>query len=192
MGLLYIFPNSDEASEIDNDRVLKTADSITLKSYGLPMIFWVYLAAIYVVVFTMWLTIKSALDKMLTYDDASMIFLYWLVKGTLLGAPLVLLAFFFYEKFITKNKTNLTITHRIFFIPVWHKKIILDSTDALTVDHFLDSPNIAKMNSQTETKGFENKGYFELHAKSNGKAILIDRHSQKRDLIKMQELLNKY
>lgn len=190
MGLLYIFPNTED--ENDNDRIIKSNDSITLKTYGLPMIFWVYLAAIYVVVFTMWLTIKSALDKLLTYDDASMIFLYWLVKLTLLGSPLILLAFFFYEKFITKNKNLITITHRIFFIPVWSKKIILDANDALSVDHFLDSPNIAKINSNMETKGFENKGYFELHAKSQGKAIFIDRHSQKRDLLKMQELLSKY
>jgi len=190
MGLLYIFPNSEDES--DNDRVVKTLDSITLKTYGLPMVFWVYLAAIYVVVFTMWLTIKSALDKMLTYDDVTMIFLYWLVKGTLILAPIILLAFFFFEKFIIKSKTSLTLVYRIFFIPVWRKKIKLDASNALSVDHFMDSPNIAKMKSSPETRGFENKGYFELHAMSKGKAIFIDRHSRKSDLVKMQELLSKY
>lgn len=190
MGLLYIFPNSDE--ETDNDRVIKTSDSITLKTYGLPMIFWAYLAAIYIVVFTMWLSIKSALDKLLTYDDVSMIFLYWLVKGTLIAGPLILLAFFFYEKFITKSKKLLIITHRLFFIPVWTKKIMLDSSDAFSVDHFLDSPNVAKINPQAETRGFENKGHFELHARSKGKVIFVDRCSQKSDLVKMQELLGKH
>lgn len=190
MGLLYIFPNSED--ENDNDRVSKTANSIILKTYGLPMVFWVYLAAIYIVVFTMWLTIKSALDKLLTYDDTSMIILYWLVQGILILGPLVLLAFFFYEKFIIKSKKKLTIIHRIFFIPIWKKKIILDAVDALSVDHFLDSPNMAKINSTPETRGFENKGYFELHALSNGKAIFIDRHSRKSDLIKMKDLLAKY
>lgn len=191
MGLLYIFPNTENEA-INDDRISKTADSITLKTYGLPAIFWVYLAAIYIVVFTMWLTIKSALDKMLTYDDAVMIFLYWLVKGTLILGPLVLLAFFFYEKFITKSKQSLTMTYRIFFIPIWKKKLTLDASDAFSVDHFLDSPNIAKMNPQAETRGFENKGYFELHARSKGKAIFVDRHSRKSDLVKMQELLSRY
>jgi hypothetical protein len=191
MGLLYLFPN-DDTDTIENDRIIKTADSITLKTYGLPMVFWVYLAAIYIVVFTMWLTIRSSLDKLLTYDDSTMIFLYWLVKGTLTLGPLILLGFFFYEKFLTKSKNSLTITHRIFFIPIFSKKIILDTNESLTVDHFMDSPNIAKMNSHPDTRGFENKGYFELHAISNGRAIFIDRHSRKSDLLKMKEILGKY
>jgi hypothetical protein len=188
MGLLYIFP----IDEHETDRVQKTADSITLKSYGLPMIFWVYLAAIYTVVFTMWLTIKSALDKMLTYDDRLMIFLYWLVKGTLILGPIILLGFFFFEKFITKSKLSITITHRLFFIPFYSRKITIDTSDALTVDHFMDSPNIAKMKSDPSSRGFENKGYFELHALVKGKAIFLDRHSRKNDLVKMMALLSKY
>ena len=188
MGLLYIFPTNEN----ETDRVIKSADSITLKTYGLPMIFWGYLAAIYIVIFTMWLVSKSAMDKILTYDDSVMVFIYWMVKLTLTVGPVILLAFFFYEKFLTKSKNKLIITHRLFFIPVYTKKIILDSTDALTVDHFLDSPNIAKMHSKAETRGFDNRGYFELHALAQGKAITIDRHSRKSDLEKIQHLLYKY
>lgn len=188
MGLLYIFP----IDENETERVMKTDNTITLKTYGLPMIFWAYLATIYIVVFTMWLVSSSAMDKLLTYDDSIMIFLYWLVKGTLFIGPLVLLGFFFYEKFLIKSHNSLTIIHRIFFIPIIKKNITLDSPTAFSVDHFLDSPNVAKMRSQEHLRGFENRGYFELHAKSNGKSIAIDRHSRKSDLVKMQELLSKY
>ncbi len=190
MGLIYIFP----VDENETDRVSKSInlDSITLKTYGLPMVFWVYLAAIYIVVFTMWLTIHSALDKLLSYDDTSMVLLYWLVQGTLLLGPVILLGFFFFEKFITKSKNKLTLTYRLFFIPIFRKSITLDSFDSLTVDHFMDSPNIAKMKSDPTTKGFENKGHFELHAISNGKSIFVDRHSRKSDLTKLKDLLLKF
>jgi hypothetical protein len=140
----------------------------------------------------MWLTIKSTLDKLLTYDDSTMIFLYWLVKGTLLLGPIILLGFFFYEKFITKSKNTLTITHRVFFLPLYKRTIILDNSDSLSVDHFLDSPNIAKMKSDPASRGFENKGYFELNALSKGKAYIIDRHSRKSDLVRMKDLLIRY
>ena len=188
MGLLYIFPTD----ETELERVTITPDSITLKTYGLPMIFWGYLAAIFTVIFSMWLVTNSILPKMLTYDDFIMHLLYWLVNGTLILGPIILLGFFFYEKFLIKNKTNLTIVHRIFFIPVYFKKIELESVDAFSVNHFMDSPNIAKMNPKDETRGFENKGYFELHAKSKNKAFVIDRHSRKIDLTKMKEILSKY
>ena len=45
--------------------------------------------------------------------------------------------------------------------------------------------------SRERLKGFENKGYFELHALVNGKTVLIDRHSRKADLVKIKELLSR-
>jgi hypothetical protein len=68
----------------------------------------------------------------------------------------------------------------------------LDSNDAFSVDHFMDSPNMAKIYNKTELKQFENRGYFELHAKSNGKNLLIDRHSRKADLVKIKDLLGRF
>ena len=51
---------------------------------------------------------------------------------------------------------------------------------------------MAKIYNKEELKGFENKGYFELHAISGDKIFLIDRHGRKADLIKIKELLSNY
>jgi hypothetical protein len=186
MGLIYIFPA--EESEIDRITIHPN-QSITLKTYGLPMIFWGYLGAILVVIGAMWIGIRGVIQKMLTYEDPTLIFLALLVKWTLLLSPLILLAFYFYEKNITKKENELIITHKLFFMPIFRKKIKISS---FLVEHYLDSPNLAKLRSNDESRGFENKGYFQLLALSNDKKIFIDRHSRKIDLIKMSELLSKY
>lgn len=194
MGLMYIFPVDLD----DQDRTELLSDSSTgkealiLKTYGLPMIFWGYLAAALIVVAMMWLASRAVIAKLLSYEDPSLIALGYLVQWTLILIPIVLLGFFFYEKHIKKSGNALTLIYKIFFIPVWSKKITLDDSAALHVDHFMDSPNIAKIHNKAELRGFENKGYFELHAKSSGRSILIDRHTRKADLLKMKELLSKY
>jgi hypothetical protein len=185
---MYIFP----IDEKETDFVDVKADSVTLKTYGLPVIFWVYLAGILIVLFSMWLSTKNVLGKLLTFDDLLLVTMYWMTKIILLVVPVVLIGFFFYEKQIKKSKDQLTITHKLFFIPFYKKTLTLDSSTAFTVDHFLDSPNIAKMKSRPALRGFENKGYFELHALANGKSIRIDRHSTKPALVKMVELLSRY
>ena len=103
-----------------------------------------------------------------------------------------MLGFFFWEKQIRKSGNKLTIVFKIFFIPIYRKNFLLDAVDALSVDHFMDSPNVAKIHNKAELKQFENRGYFELHAISNGKSYLIDRHGRKADLLKMKDLLSRY
>ncbi|MDO9183903.1 MAG: hypothetical protein Q7U04_15920 [Bacteriovorax sp.] len=197
MGLMYIFPVSlveGERSELleisANGKPKKSV--LILKTYGLPMIFWGYLAASFVVIAAMWLASSSAITKLVNYEDTSLWALGQLVRYTLILTPLTLLAFFFYEKHIQKSGTELKLIYKIFFITVYSKTLILDSAEALSVDHFMDSPNIAKIHNKAELKQFENKGYFELHALSNKKSVFIDRHSRKADLLKMKELLSKY
>ena len=195
MGLMYIFPVSIEENdhvEIISSEKGSQNKSIILKTYGLPMVFWSYLAASLIVITSMWLASKAALAKLLTYPDFSLQIMAYTVQCTLILTPIILLGFFFYEKQIRKNGNELVIVFRVFYITVYSKKIILDSTDALTVDHFMNSPNVAKIHNTAELKQFENKGYFELHAVAGGKSILIDRHSRKADLIKLKELLSKY
>lgn len=194
MGLMYIFPvalDENERTELivnpENGK-----QTIILKTYGLPMIFWGYLGAAFIVLGTMWLATQSIIHKLISYDDFTLKGLGYLVQYTLILTPLVLLGFFFYEKHLKKSGQNITLIYKVFFIPFFSKKILLDHSDALSVDHFMDSPNMAKIYNKTELKGFENKGYFELHALSKGKSISIDRHSRKADMIKMKELLSKY
>lgn len=194
MGLMYIFPvDLDDQERTELITNLKNGkQTLILKTYGLPMIFWGYLAAVLVVVAAMWLASRAAIAKLISYEDATLQALGYLVQYTLILTPIFLLALFFYEKHLKKSGNTITLIYRIFFIPVFSKKILLDDEDALSVEHFMDSPNMAKIYNKEELKGFENKGYFELHAKSAGKKVLIDRHSRKADLLKIKDLLSKY
>ena len=188
MGLMYVFP----AAESETERVEINESGITLKTYGLPMIFWGYLGAILIVVLAMWIGAQSVITKLLTYDDVTLKFLGWLVLATLIIGPLILIGFYFYEKYIIKKGCDIIVQHRIFFIPVLTKKYKLDNSDALSVDHYLDSPNIAKIKQNADMRGFQNKGYFELLMVVNGQKLFLDRHSRKADLLQMKDLLSKY
>lgn len=201
MGLMYILPVTDDGSEGDRVEIKESGLSKTLilKSYGLPMIFWGYLAAVLSVITLLWLASRAVILKLLSYqDDPTLIFLGHLVQYTLILIPVVLLCFFFFEKLITKNGCDLKVIYRLFFIPVWTKSYRLTSADALSVSHFMDSPNMAKLRSQQGLGGpeglkhFENKGYFELVVKTEKSIRSIDRHSRKADLLKMKELLSRY
>lgn len=194
MGLMYIFPVTIEDQErteviVDPETKKKT---IILKTYGLPMVFWSYLAAALIVMATMWLAGKAAISKLLSYDDRTLVALGYLVQYTLILTPLLLLAFFFYEKHLKKSGNTITLIYKVFFIKFFSKKIVLDEGDTLSVDHFMDSPNVAKIHNKEELRGFENKGYFELYAKSAGKNVFIDRHTRKADLLKLKDLLSRY
>lgn len=195
MGLMYIFPVSVEESE--HAQVLSSIDdpskkTLVLRTYGLPMVFWSYLAASLIVIGTMWLASQSAIQKLLSYNDLGLQALAYLVGSTLILTPIILLGFFFYEKQLKKSGKELTLVFKVFYITFFSKTIILDSHDALSVDHFMDSPNMAKIYNKASLKQFENKGYFELHAMSGKKSILIDRHGRKADLLKIKELLSNY
>ncbi len=196
MGLIYIFSTDledQDRTQIINDLKSGSNPTLILKTFGLPMIFWGYLCAALIVVAAMWLASRETLLKLMTYqDDLSLMALGYLVQYTLLLVPIVLLALFFFEKQIKKSGNNLTLIYKIFFVTFFTKKIILDKDDCLKVDHFMDSPNVARINRSEGHGAFENKGYFELHAISAGKSLFIDRHSRKSDLIKIKELLLKY
>ncbi len=198
MGLMYIFPVTDDPNE--GDRVEIKDSTITLKTYGLPMIFWGYLLAILSVVVILWLASRAVVLKLLTYtEDPTLMFLGHLVQWTLIIIPLGLLGFFFYEKQLSKKNEDIKLTYKVFFFTIWSKKIKLKNKISINVEHFMDSPNMAKLRSKqglpaTESmRGFENKGYFELNAETmDNKSINIDRHSRKADLLKMKDLLSKY
>ena len=198
MGLMYIFPVTDNADEEDRACVVDSA--LVLKTYGLPMIFWGYLAAAVSVVLIMWLASRAVILKLLSYtEDPSMLFLGHLVQWSLFSAPVMLMCFFFYEKMLVKKGNQLRVYHRIFFIAFWRRTYNLNSQDAIHVNHFMASPNMAKIrntqgiNNPEIMKQFENKGYFELSITTDkNKIVTIDRHSRKADLIKLKELLSKY
>lgn len=199
MGLIYIFPVSDDGSDGDRVQIKETAlqKQLLIKTYGLPLIFWGYLLAALITIAFMWVASHDALVKLQNYDDPWLVFIAILTQCSLALAPLVLLGFFFYEKNLIKQDKTLLVSHKLFFLPLWQKKMVLQTHDAFKVDHFLDSPNMAKIKNQHQKnkeamRQFENRGYFELIAETAQGRKTIDRHSRKADLLKLQELLSRY
>lgn len=189
MGLMYLFPTEENESEqikIDPEK-----KQVILRSYGLPWIFWGYLAAVLVVIFAMYLAIRDPLIKLKMSEDLINVKLAYIVEWTLYLTPVILLGFFLYEKIIAKNQLEITITHKVFFIPFYSYKLKIQTNQDLVIEHFLESPNVAKMQNRPELRGFENKGYFELRAIVGNNKKLVDRHSRRQDLVKIKEILSK-
>jgi hypothetical protein len=186
MGLLYVFPVSDE----ETDFVIRGPDSVTVKSYGLPYIFWIYAICAVLVVFFMFLAIKAPVLKLIELGDDTDATLGYSLLGFIGLSPLAIFAFFFYEKRIVRKGGAISMQYRLFGLQVFSETFVLESGDALTVEPFLDSPNVARMKNSPESTGFQNKGYFVLWLKApDGKKILLDRHSRKADLEKLRALL---
>lgn len=194
MGLMYIFPNKenefDDRISISQTNGIKT---ITLKNYGLPMIFWGYLSAALIVLLFMFLAVKDFLFKMVSGEDSINKAIAVLVILLFTLGPLVMIGFFFYEKVIRKSGNTLSITQKVFWIPFNLKKYEMATNDSFEVSHYLSSPNLAKMKNDPKMRSFENQGYFELWCKiKSGENILLDRHTRRADLNKISELLSRF
>lgn len=188
MGLLYVFPVSEE----ETDFVIKKDHSLTLKTYGLPYIFWFYALCCITVVFFMFLAIKDPVLKLIALGDETDGTLGYTLLTFVGLLPVSILAFFFYEKRIIKKDNELSLVHKIFGITVFSEKFELESSDSLSVEPFHTTPNVARMNANESNVGFQNKGYFILWLKSkDNKRIQIDRHSRKADLDKLKMLIEK-
>jgi hypothetical protein len=188
MGLLYPFPVSEE----ETDFVVKDDKTLTLKTYGLPYIFWIYAICSVAVVFFMFLAIKAPILKLAQLGDETDALLANSLLTFIGLVPLVIFSFFFYEKRLVASSGKLTIEHRLFGLKLLSEIFVLDPTDGLKVSPFLDSPNIARARNRPEDMGFQNKGYYVLWLMSaEGKKIQVDRHSRKADLDRMKEMLER-
>lgn len=176
----------------ESDHIIyKPQGQLFLKSYGLPFIFWGYLAAALSVLFFMILAIKAPIIKLSQSDQFIDVFLAY---GMALFLPFLtvgLLAFYFTSKIIEKKKKDLKIRWEVFGIKILSQTFELQEADSLYIQHYLDTPNMARASKQENLGAFQNKGYFELFATDiNNKKILVDRHSLKTELKKIQDLLN--
>lgn len=186
MGLLYVFP----VGEDETDFINKKDGALTLKTYGLPYIFWIYAICIVAVVFFMFLAIKAPVLKLIELGDETDATLGYTLLTFIGLMPVFIFSFFFYEKRIIKKGQELSLQHRIFGLPVFTEKFQIESTDDLMIESFLDSPNVARIKANETNVGFQNKGYFVLWLKSKkGQKILVDRHSRKADLEKLKKLI---
>lgn len=189
MGLLYPFPVS--TSETDFVTVTKNDHgvSVEVKTYGLPYLFWGYALASLSVLFFLWLAVRAPLNKLRTLGDGVDLVLIHGLETLLILTPLTVLAFFFYEKRLTKQGSHLVIQHRLFGITCYKRNIQL-TTPAFQVQHHMDAPNVARLKGGEAAVGFQNKGYFVLWANQSAeKSIAIDRHSRKADLEALKTLL---
>lgn len=188
MGLLYVFPVSEEERDF-----VKKDSSLTLKTYGLPYIFWIYALCVIAVIFFMFIAIKAPILKLIALGDDTDAMLGYSLLSFVGSLPIFIFAFFFYEKRIVKQKNEMKLIHKVFGITVFSEKFILEAGDKLEVESFLSSPNVARMNAKQDNLGFQNKGYFILWLKGkNGRNIQIDRHSRKADLDKLKALLESH
>lgn len=188
MGLLYPFPVSLEES----DFAIKEDKTLTLKTYGLPYIFWIYAICIVAVVFFMFLAIKAPVLKLVELGDDADATLGYSLLAFIGASPLFIFSFFFYEKRLIASPGKLQIENRLFGMRFMNETILLEDGDQFKVLPFIDSPNVARMKGGEESAGFQNKGYFVLWLENKqGKKQMIDRHSRKVDLEKLKELLEK-
>ena len=185
MGLMYVFPVSREES----DFVLEEDKVLTLKTYGLPYIFWIYALCIVSVIAFMFLAIQAPILKLIELGDSTDATLGFSLLGIIGLMPLMVFGFFFYEKRLIRQGNDLRVEHRIFGVKVLSSIYALVSSDQLSVEPFLSSPNIARIKNEEESTGFQNKGYFVLWLKVGDKKVQLDRHSRKVDLEKLKVLL---
>lgn len=188
MGLLYALPISKEDKDFyQHDQRAKV---ITLKSYGLPYIFWGYGLAASIVIFFMLLAIRSPLYSLLQSSHAfdktlAISFIIFFI-----GFSLACFAFFFYQKRVLfyYEKKLLKIRHFVAGIPLRTEKIQGPPLH-FKVEHFLDSPNYARLHHQEGMEKFKNRGYFTLKVSTDNKSLQVDRSSRKNDLLAIEELL---
>lgn len=186
MGLLYAFPVSLE----EEDFAVIKDKTITLKTYGLPYLFWGYATAIVMVVFFMFLAVKAPVLKLVALGDETDATLGYTLLTIIGLMPVLIFSFFFYEKRLIRKNQELTVEHRLFGLKIFSDTLTLSETDPYTVGPFLSSPNLARIKGGEEAQGFQNKGYYVLKVNTkDGKRIQIDRHSRKADLLKLEELL---
>lgn len=186
MGLLYVFP----VSEDESDFVVKEDRKLTLKTYGLPYIFWIYALCSIAVIMFMFLAIKEPVLKLISLGDETDKILGYSLLSFVGLLPFVVLGHFFYEKRIIKINHSITLSHRIFWINIFTETFTWNSPDDLVISPFLSSPNIARIHQTDENLGFQNKGYFVLWLQTkDGLKVQIDRHSKKIDLEKLKRLI---
>jgi hypothetical protein len=184
MGLLYQFPTTD--NELD-DRITISNEMVVLKSYGLPMIFWGYLAGILFMLAIMYLAISGPIQTIFSGEDEINKMIAMAVVLLFIAIPLTLFVLLFYEKIIIKEKNKFTIVHKVFWLPYFKRSFIAEK---ILVENMEGTPNVAKMENRPELKGFQNRGYFNLFAyDQNNRKFLLDRSSQKNTIDKIAELL---
>ena len=181
--------------EIDHVKIEENANGkkLIIKSYGLPYMFWGYFLILMALEIAMYLSISSFIFKLLESENSLDLLLAYGCLATMLLIPLFSISMLFFQKNIIREENKLTIEFRIFWIKVRQKVFRFDNNqDKLEVTHLLESPNMAKIQKNPNTRAFENQGHYILTLWSNSKPHFIDRHTRKQDLTKLANLITKF
>ena len=187
MGLLYIMPKSEK----EVTHVKEYGDRTILETYGLPYIFWVYFILLIIVLAAMTLPAIPILKKLLVSSDLIDKSMGVTTIVTLIGLPLSGLILLLYQKqiLVAKDSDFIKIKNKIFNM-TYSTKVL--QVKKLTVNHYLSSPNMAKINNESKTKAFENRGHFVLQAETvSGEVVNLDRHTNKTDLEGLKKIIEK-
>ncbi len=192
MGLLYPFPaDPEETGFVQMDMQGGHVRRVTLKSYGLPWLFWGYAAASLAAVFFLWLAVRAPLAKLAELGDGTDLWMVRSLQLLLALVPLALAAFLLYEKRLVRSPGELVAETRFLGLLVWRRRWILAPHEPFFIRHFLETPNMARLRGGDEALGFQNKGYFTLWARTrDGDEVEVDRHSRRADLEGVKSLLS--
>lgn len=191
MGLLYIFPDS-----LDDDKHCltdKQSQKLEITSYPLPLIFYGYYLAIILTLIPMYYLVHKYLSQILNGENALFIdkIMAYLVYGVfifIILAGWVMLSF--KKKIVIDTKKNiLHLKYEFSKLFSWKKLFAFDQSTLFEVFCNNPNPNMAKIKNEQQMAKFFNTGYFELNMIVNNKKICIDRSNQKRDLIKLKEMI---
>ena len=194
MGLLFVMPVSEkETDRVSISGIKDSSPEITLKSYGLPLVFWGYCIAIFITLAVMYIAVSNPLIKLGDNGDIYSSLIFYSVWVTFVSLPTVLIAALFYEKSLIKSGYSLSIKHKVMGVPLFWKRLTLQKPDSFVVEHYMDTPNVARRKQVEELRAFQNQGHFILKAKlKDEKSLIIDRHGRRADLKKIASLLSKY
>lgn len=178
--------------EIDHVNLEENAQgkTLTLKSYGLPMMFWGYFLIVLALEFAMYVSVSSIISKLFQSTDKIDHLIAFACTFTMILIPLFGLLLLFFQKVIIKMANTLKVEFRFFGIRFFSKTYeLINDRDYLEVSHLLESPNMAKIQKNPHTRAFENQGHYILTLWSDGKPHFIDRHTRKQDLEKLAQLI---
>ena len=173
-------------SEKEEGQVTRLTNSIEVETYGLPLIFWGYFLVSIIIVSGMLLVGHKVIRKMLVSQNGLDQFLGIISLLTVLSIPTFGLGMLFYSKKIKVTNDGFLISHCLFGVRVFGQKL---PQGELIVEHFLSSPNVAKTSRNLDLKKYENRGHYLLKLKLDDKEKVLDRHTNKADLLGLRELL---
>ena len=190
MGLLYLFPTSIDEKEFVQNLSKENFYHLKVKSYGLPIIFWLYALAILTILILLSISIYSAAIKLfITGTSIDKILVIALVLAIAFSFVSVFVLLYF-QIHLESTPEFLKIEYRPFGLKIYSKKIQKEQDFHLSICHFMDSANIARLNQDERFKNFQNKGHFELRAICKNKNVLLDRSSRKKDLEDLKNILS--